>query len=134
MTTPFWCLFIVAMIPYILAGLTSYFKVKQLGKLDNHHPRIQAAELTGAGARAHGAQMNAWEALALFAAAVFMAHLAGADPRLSAIAAVIFVAARVIHLVVYIADIPLLRTGFFTVGAAMCFWLFGLAIRAQIPM
>ena len=134
MTTPFWCLIIVAMIPYVLAGLAGYFKIKQFGKLDNRHPRIQAADLKGPGARTMGAQMNAWEALALFAAAVFMAHLAGADPRLSALASAIFVVARVIHGAVYIANIPTLRSGVFTVGLGCCIWLFALAAAAQAPL
>ncbi len=130
MTTPFWCLFIVAMIPYVLAGLGGYFKIQQFGKLDNNHPRIQAADLRGIGARAYAAQMNAWEAVALFAAAVLVAHLAGADPRLSAMASVIFVIARLVHPILYISNLASFRTGVFTVGLLCSFWLFVLAARA----
>ena len=130
MTTPFWCLIIVAALPYVLAGIGGYLKIKHAGKLDNHHPRVQNAELRGAAARAWAAQLNAWEALALFAAAVFMAHLAGADPGASATASIIFVVARVLHPVFYVGDIPPARTGVFLVGLGACLWLYGLAIVA----
>lgn len=130
MTTPFWCLFVVAMLPYVLAGLSGYFKIKQFGRLDSNHPRIQAAELRGIGARTYASQMNAWEAVALFAAAVLVAHLAGADPRLSARASVIFVIARLIHPVLYISNLATLRTGVFTVGFLCSVWLFVLAAQA----
>ena len=130
MTTPFWCLFAVAMMPYVFAGLTGYFKIRQFGKLDNNHPRNQAVELEGIGARAYAAQMNAWEAVALFGAAVFVAHLAGADPRLSAMASVIFVMTRLTHGVVYLANLATLRSGVFTVGLFSSIWLFVLAAQA----
>ncbi len=130
MTTPFWCLLVVAAIPYVLAGVGGYLKVKQLGRFDSHHPRIQNAALEGAAARTWAAQLNAWEALALFASAVFVAHLAGANPATSATASILFVAARVLHPVFYIGDKPPLRTGVFLVGLGSCFWLFMLAIAA----
>lgn len=130
MTTPFWCLLVVAAMPYVLAGVGGYLKIKQLGGLDNHHPRIQNTLLRGAAARAQAAQLNAWEALALFSAAVFVAHLAGADQRLSAIASVLFVVTRILHPIFYIGDLPPLRTGVFLVGLGACLWLFMLAVRA----
>ena len=43
----------------------------------------------GEGARVQAAQQNAWEALPVFAAAVFVAHLAGADPERSSVAALL---------------------------------------------
>ena len=82
------------------------------------------------GARVVAAQQNAWEALAIFSAAVVIAHLAGADARLSGIAAGIFVATRVAHPILYIADFATARSGVFTVGLGCCVWLFALAARA----
>ena len=130
MTIPFWCLLVVVLVPFVLAGLAGYFKLNQLGRLDNNHPRQQAAELAGPGARAWAAQQNAWEALAVFAPAVIVAHLAGADPRLSAMAAEGFVACRVLHAVFYVADLAALRSLIFMCGFGCCLWLFGLAARA----
>jgi uncharacterized MAPEG superfamily protein len=130
MTTPFWCLLIVAVIPFVLAGVGARFRIQQLGSLDARHPRVQALELRGAAARAYASQQNAWEALALFGTAVMIAHLAGANPGQSAIASSIFVVARLLHGPMYIADQAALRSGVFVVGLGCCVWLFALAITA----
>ena len=66
----------------------------------------------------------------MFGVAVVVAHLAGADPGRSALAAEIFIGARVLHPVFYITDRPPLRTAAFLVGLLCCVWLFGLAISA----
>ena len=130
MTTPLWCLVAVAFFPYVLAGLGGYLRVQQLGTLDANHPRIQATELRGIAARAYAAQLNAWEALALFSAAVLVGHVVGADPGQSATAALAFVAARVLHAVMYIADQAILRTVVFLASLGCCIWLFVLAAGA----
>lgn len=127
MTTPFWCLLIAVFIPYVLSGVGGYFKTKQFGSVDIKNPRLQAAQLEGIGHRAQAAQENAWEALAVFTAAVFMAHFAGADPQASANAAMLFIAARIAHPIIYLADIGPLRTLAFVVGLGACIWLFVLA-------
>ena len=131
MTTPFWCLLIAVFIPYVLAGMAGYYKGKQFGSVDNNYPRVQGAALTGAGARAWGAQQNAWEALAVFTAAVMVAHFAGADAGRSATAAVLFLVARVLHAVFYISDIATARSLIFFVGFGSCMWLFWLAASAH---
>lgn len=127
MTTPFWCLIIAIIIPYIIAGITGYFKMKQFGSVDAKNPRLQAAKLEGVGARADAAQANAWEALAVFTGAVFIAHLAGADAEKSALAAQLFILFRVLHIGFYIGDIAPMRTASFFGGFACCIWLFVLA-------
>jgi len=130
MTTPFWCLLVAILLPYVYSTLGGYYRVQQFGTLDNKNPRAQAAALTGVGARVQAAQQNAWEALPVFSAAVFVAHLAGADPHLSSLAALLFIAARIVHGVVYVANLDALRSASFLVGAGACFWLFGLAATA----
>jgi uncharacterized MAPEG superfamily protein len=130
MTVPFWCLLIAIVLPYVLAGLAGYYRTRQFGRLDNKHPRIQAAALEGAGARAWAAQQNAWEALPVFASAVFVAHLAGADARQSATAAEVFVGARVLHAICYVTNLDIARSAIFFVGFGSCIWLFVLAARA----
>jgi uncharacterized MAPEG superfamily protein len=130
MKTPFWCVLVAIFLPYTLAGVASYFKIKQFGSIDNHHPRAQATALEGAGARTYGAQLNAWEALVVFGLAVVVAHLAGADPGASSLASVIFLVARVLHAVFYISDMAPLRTLMFVVASVCCLWLFGLAVVA----
>jgi uncharacterized MAPEG superfamily protein len=124
MTIPFWCLLVAILIPYVLAGVGGYFRVRQLGTIDNKHPRAQAAELTGAGARACAAQANAWEAVPVFGAAVFVSHLAGANPATAALLSEIFLAARVLHAIAYLANIDILRSLVFLVGFGCCVGLF----------
>jgi uncharacterized MAPEG superfamily protein len=127
MTTPFWCLLIAILLPYVFAGIATYHKGKQFGSVDNHHPRAQAAALTGAGARAYAAQQNAWEALPVFGFSVIVAHLAGADTAASATTAIVFVVARIVHGVAYVTDLAPLRSLAFGVGIVCCIRLFWLA-------
>jgi len=110
MTTPFWCLVVIAGMPIGLAFVGDYFRYADLGSIDNSDPRGQAARLQGAGARGYAAQANAWEALPVFAVAVLVAHLSGGEPSRSAIAAVAFVIARAAHAVFYIAGLSTLRS------------------------
>ncbi len=130
MTTPFWCLLVAVLLPIVLAGVGGYFKSQQFDAVDNNNPRAQSTQLTGAGARAVAAQNNAWEALAVFTAAVFVAHSAGADPGSSATAAMLFVGARILHAGFYISDLAPARSLSFLVGLGSCLWLFGMAARA----
>ena len=116
MTTPFRCLLVVAVLPYVLAALGGYFRVKQLGVLDNNHPRIQATRLEGIAARAWAAQANAWEALAVFGIVVIVGHLTNADAEASATASLIYLATRVAHPVLYLANQATLRTLVFVLG------------------
>ena len=130
MTVPFVCLLIVVLLPYALSTLGGYFRVRQLGTLDNKYPRIQATELEGIGARAWAAQANAWEAVSVFTAAVLVAHVAGADPEKSATAAIAFVALRVAHAACYLANLDVLRSIVFLgslVAAVRLFLLAGSA-------
>jgi uncharacterized MAPEG superfamily protein len=130
MTTPFWCLLIGIFLPYVLSGTAVYFKAKQFGSVDNNQPRVQAAALTGTGARAYAAQQNAWEALPVFASSVFVAHLVGADAGSSATASVVWVAARILHGIFYVADLAPLRSLSFAIGIGACLRLWWLAAAA----
>ena len=124
MTLPLICLLIIIAIPFVLAGVGGYFRRSQLGSLDNHSPRQQARELSGAGARVYAAQKNAWEATAVFTAAVLTAHVVGADPRMSCWLAMAFVAFRVLHAICYIADWATPRSLTFIGGLVSAVWLF----------
>ena len=131
MTTPFWCLLVVVFIPYVLAGVGGYFRGKEFGDADNKDPRAQAAKLEGTGRRAYAAQANAWEATAVFTAAVVTAHLAGVSPESAAAWTIAFVAARVLHAIFYIMDQDKLRSGSFMVGLVCVIALFVKAAGAS---
>lgn len=124
MTVPFWCLLAAVILPYVWGAISSGYRMKEFGKLDNKHPRAQAAKLTGTGARAYAAQANAWEALAVFAPAVFVAHLGAPASTLAPTLALVWLAARVLHGLVYLADVDKARSGAFFVGFACAIGLF----------
>ncbi len=127
MTTPLWCLVVAAVIPYMLAGMGGYFRAKQLGAVDNREPRKQYAALTGVGARAWAAQQNAWESLGLFTVAVLVTQIAHADPDKTALAAIVFIIARILHPIFYIANAHVLRSLVAIVGMGSCVYMFILA-------
>ncbi|HBZ71570.1 MAG TPA: hypothetical protein DEP35_18335 [Deltaproteobacteria bacterium] len=127
MTTPFLCLAIACLLPYIWAPFQIPERIKQLGSVDNKLPRVQQAQLQGRGARALGAHQNAFEALITFAPAVLVAHLAGADAVWSARLAVLFLVCRILHGIFYLADLDRARSAIFTVGFACVIGLFVLA-------
>ena len=128
MTIVLWCLFLIVILPYVLAGVGAYFRVNQLGAVDNNNPRAQAAELTGAGARAVAAQQNAWEAAAVFIAAVLVASLGDAEPEKAGMLAMGFVGFRILHAVCYIADWATPRSLVFVGGFVCAIWLFLLGL------
>ena len=129
MTVPFWCLFVGIVLPYVWAFARMPF-LKELGGPDNKEPRAQSEKLTGKGGRAVAAQANAWEALAVFAPAVIVNHLAGASAESAATLALIWVVARVLHGVFYITDIDKGRSAAFLVGLVCAIGLFVGAMRA----
>ncbi|MEZ5559465.1 MAG: MAPEG family protein [Pseudomonadales bacterium] len=124
MTTPLICLLITMFLPLVWANVGGYYRTRLPGGMDNNNPRRQAQQLEGAGARAYAAQQNAWEALALFAPAVIVAHMLGADPGTSAALAMAFVAFRIAHGICYLADWGAPRSLMFMGGLVCTIWLF----------
>jgi uncharacterized MAPEG superfamily protein len=130
MSTPLWCLVIVALLPYVLSFTGGYFRMRQLGAVDNKHPRQQIPKLEGVGARAYAAQANAWEALGFFTAAVVVLHLANPEAARGATAAnlsLAFLATRILHPIFYLANQDMLRSVVFLVGLGCVFGLFWIA-------
>jgi uncharacterized MAPEG superfamily protein len=126
-----WCLFVGVVLPYVWAFASVPFRSRQLGVVDLAQPRLQAQQLTEGGAGAWGAQLNAWEALAVFMAATLAAYMQGLDPTGSwATASLIWVAARISHGVFYILNVPVLRVLSFGLGLGMSLWIFVMALQA----
>jgi uncharacterized MAPEG superfamily protein len=130
MSIPFWCLFVAVNFPYVWGGVSVNLRKKEFGAIDNHEPRAQAAKATGAAARAYAAHLNAWEALAVFAPAVIVAHLGAPNSTVAPILALVWVAARLLHGVLYIANIAAARSAVFGVAllAAMALFFVGAGI------
>ena len=130
MTVPFWCVLIGGLLPYVWVTIAAAERRKQFGTVDNKLPRLQETQLTGRGARAMGAHNNAFEALAFFASAAIIAHIAGADPSWSADLAILWVIVRIAHGALYLADVDIMRSLAFGVAQLCSIGLFVLAARA----
>ena len=129
MTTVLICLLIGMILPYVWAFGSVPFRSKQFGKPDLDEPRVQADQLVDGGARAVGAQANAWEALIVFTAANCAAFAMGVDPEGHwTLAAMIWAAARVGHGIFYIMGIAVLRILAFVIGLGMSLWIMTMAI------
>jgi uncharacterized MAPEG superfamily protein len=119
MTTAYWCVLAAGLLPY-----AATISAKAGARFDNHLPRAWLAAQTGWRARANAAQQNGFEAFPLFAVAVLVAHQLGApQPRVDTLA-LLFVAARVAHLVTYIADLAVLRSIVWFAGIASAVAIF----------
>ena len=105
MTLPFWCVLIAAMLPFMATVIA-----KSRLDYDNANPREWLARLDGFRARAHAAQQNSFEAFPAFAAAVIIAHVRGAPQHPIEVLAIAFIAARVLYLALYLANLALLRS------------------------
>jgi len=127
MSFPLWSLLIASVLPIVSAWVCGYYRNKEFGKVDNKHPRQQYAQLTGAGARAVAAQQNAWEALAMYAPAVLVAHILGVTGSNVSLACGIFIVARVLYLIAYIANKDIIRSLLFMVGLASVISLYVMA-------
>jgi len=120
MTPALWCVLIAALLPYVAATLA-----KAGGeRYDNRDPREWLRRQEGWRVRANHAQLNGFEAFPFFAAAVIVAQmLAAPQDRVDALA-VIFIAARIGHLVSYVADWHWARSIAWLVGWLACILLF----------
>jgi uncharacterized MAPEG superfamily protein len=120
MTLALWCLMAAALLPIACAGIAKW----GFSGFDNNKPRDWLARQQGWRARAHAAQLNSWEALAIFAAAVLTAHLAGAPQRTVDALAAGFVVARLAYIGCYLADRASLRSLVWLVGLGLSIALF----------
>lgn len=107
MAIAYWCILIAAVLPYLWVAVA-----KAGGKrYDNRDPRGWLAKQDNPRvARANGAQLNAWEAFAPFAASVLMAQAAGVPAGDIGNLAVAFVVLRVLHGVFYVGNYHYLRS------------------------
>ena len=120
MTIALWCVFIAGLLPYVAAVIA-----KAAGQgFDNNEPRTWLAKQTGFRARANAAQQNSWEAFALFAVAVLVAHVTRGPQALVDTLAMVFIAARVVYILVYLAGWGAIRSLVWTVGMAVSVWIF----------
>lgn len=121
-------LFLVATLPIVLAWVGSLYRIHQLGYFDNHHPRVQAAALRDAGARAYAAQANAWESLQIFLVVVVIAQATGLALDTLDVPALLFLLCRVLHPVFYIANWAWSRSLVYFGGMLCCLYILAQAL------
>ena len=126
------CWLVAAILPYVWAGASVPFRNAQFGRVELGQPRVQAEQLQDGGARAWGAQQNAWEALIVFSVANAAGFAAGLEPAGTwSTLACVWVAARIGHGIFYIADLAPLRVAAFVTGVVCSVWITALAIQAS---
>lgn len=118
MTIAYWCVLIAAIMPIVWAG------VAKSQRFNNNAPREYLSALQGWRKRANWAQQNSWEAFAPFAAAVIIAHLAGAKQHTIDLLAFGFVVARIAYGLLYLADLAPWRTAAWLAGFGCVIGLF----------
>ena len=118
-TVAYWCVLIAALLPIACAWLAKskgIGKPRKQGGFDNSDPRGWLARQTDWHARANAAQANSFEALPFFIGAVIIAHQLGAPQTLLDILALVFVTLRVIYIAMYVAGLPTIRSGIWTLA------------------
>ncbi len=115
MVIAYWCILIAALLPYVWISIA-----KQSGeRYNNHDPRSwQAKQTNPRSQRANAAHLNGFESFPAFVAGVLMAQLAGVPHTTITALAIVFVIARVLHGVFYIANVQALRSLVWLVGFA----------------
>jgi uncharacterized MAPEG superfamily protein len=126
MTIAFWCVLAAALLPYVTIAIGKYDR-----KYDNRSPRDWEARLEGGQRRAVFAHYNHFEAFAPFAAAVIVAHLAGASQEWSNALAAAFIAFRIAYTWAYLADKAVLRSVLWAAGMACVIGLFAASAAAR---
>ena len=123
MNTLLVCLFISLILPF-LAKVPLALAMHRQGGYDNRLPRLQQQRLDAFGARANAAHYNAFEAITYFAPAALVVIATGNVNETAELNGVIFVIARVLYHLAYLADWHLFRSTVWVVGVAASFTLF----------
>lgn len=121
------CLLVACALPPLcgaLAKSAGVGKRRRDGGFDNNNPREWLARQQGWQARANAAQANSWEALPIFLAGLFVAHQHQAAQSTVDALALVFVAARLAYIGLYVADKATLRSAVWSVGIGVSAALF----------
>jgi uncharacterized MAPEG superfamily protein len=119
MTTDLWMLVWTALLCLLIPAIVVAGRMQTPGGMEwALGNRDVPLEVPPWAARAQRAHLNLIENLAPFAILVLAAHVSGAANAMTALGAVIFLLARVVHVIVYTAGITVVRTVVFFVGIA----------------
>jgi uncharacterized MAPEG superfamily protein len=111
-TIAYWCVLIAILLPYICFGIARNRGRGVDGKRlrDNRNPRDFPGRIDGVAKRAWDAQLNSFESLPGFAAAIIIAHLANAPQICIDGLALAWVLLRVAYVAFYLTDRSTLRS------------------------
>jgi uncharacterized MAPEG superfamily protein len=112
MTIALWCVLVAVLLPYVCFGIARNRGRGPDGRRlrDNHDPRDFPNRIHGLAKRAWDAQLNSFESLPVFAAAVIIAHLVHAPQEPVDALAVAWVVARTAYVAFYLANRAALRS------------------------
>ena len=112
MTIALWCVLIAVLLPYVCFGIARNRGRGPDGRRlrDNHDPREFPRRIQGVAKRAWAAQLNSFESLPGFAAAVIIAHLVHAPHTAVDVLVVVWVVARAAYVAFYLANKAALRS------------------------
>jgi uncharacterized MAPEG superfamily protein len=128
MTVAFWCVLISIILPIICAGIAKFGSGKY-GPGHNHDPRKFLDNLQGFPKRAHAAQLNSFEAIPGFAAAVIIADIVGnATQTTMDVLAVAYITSRLLYIIFYLGDLAMLRSLIWLVGMGIVVSFFFISI------
>lgn len=115
MTIAYWCVLAAILLPYIWTGYAKFSQ--RFTPRDNHHPRVFLESLSeGPAKRAHWAQLNTFESIPGFMAAVIIAHQAHATQTWVDAISLLYISLRLVYGFLYISDRAGLRTMVWTAG------------------
>ena len=103
MTVELWSLVWGGVLLFILIALSANANVSAMGMGWGIGNRDEPATTSGWGARARRAYLNHLENLLIYAAIAVPAHLAGVSTELTVLGAQIFIIARILYAIVYVA-------------------------------
>jgi uncharacterized MAPEG superfamily protein len=128
MTLAHICIAIAIGTPYIFTSIAKFSK-PGFTVAQNHNPRDWLEQLQGYRKRAHFAQLNSFEVVPAFSAAVLVAQQVGkaAQGTIDAIA-VAFVVSRLLYGAFYVADRALLRSAVWFAGMGCIAALFAISL------
>lgn len=122
-----YCMMAASLLPLVwmwIAKLAGGFRAG-----DNANPRAFLANTTGLAARANAAQINSFETLPIFLAAVLMAEYMVVPQAVVNNLAMAYVALRVLYGLAYLGNWSSFRSVVWTIGFACPILLFVLAAR-----
>lgn len=127
MTTPFLCV-LAAFVLVWVARIPVFVAIGRTDQdFDNELPPRQLDKLEGFGARAVAAHRGLLAMFPPFAAAVVIAHIAGADARRASVLALAFVVSQALYVAAYLANVDYLRSLVWLVGFLTILGLFGIS-------